>query len=402
MNRSTCGGVRNTSTCDCSISSALNECRWEPAKPFGVELIVIVAFFYVVVFVMACLWNTLVIAIFIKNRHRLQEPSSLFLFTLAVVDILEAISSIPFYITALIGGGWIIGDTDATRERTCVALGFIFGVFLLATVHLLALISFDRFLYIVHPLKYGKWMNLPKALCLAGMVLSVPVVLASLPFFGFGKLGYSPFIGVCVFRWEGERNYVLTIAIEALFPTVATIIFTLWTYIHAKRFLRRRNARQMSYSFPKELVHSVSIKNQELERTLTHTFFLLLFSQAVCFAPGIVTAIVGFFVGYVNIPTPIYIIDFLIIVSSVAINPIIQSLSRTQIRKYVKKLFHKLKCCWHMQSLQTESHELQQQEDTRCSSDYATNNEQDNRPIQALSQCNATTYIIDPIRGTLV
>lgn len=53
--------------------------------------------------------------------------------------------------------------------------------------------------------------------------------LASLPFFGFGELGFSPYIGVCTLRWEGEREYIVTIAVEALLPILGTIIFTLWT-----------------------------------------------------------------------------------------------------------------------------------------------------------------------------
>lgn len=185
MNQSTCDGVLNTSTCDCSTSYSLNECLWKPITPFGVGLVVIVGFIYLIVFVMAFVWNTFVIAIFIKDRHLLQEPSSLFLFTLAVVDVVEAVLSIPFYVTALIGGGWIIGNTDAVRERTCIALAFIFSVFLFTTVHLIAVISFDRFLYIVYPLKYAKWMSLPKALCMAGLVLCVPLV-----------LGFSTFLWV--------------------------------------------------------------------------------------------------------------------------------------------------------------------------------------------------------------
>ena len=346
MNVSGCGGDLNTNSCECNRSSSvLNECLWKPAVPYSQPLVVLVVLFYFVILLLAVAWNGLVIFVFVKNRLKLwQEPSSVFLFTLAVVDILEAVLSLPFYIAAFIAGGWIFGSTDVIREGMCVAVGFIFSVFLLATVHLIALISFDRFLYIVYPLKYTQWMNSFRALCLTGIVSIVPLILASTPFFGFGEFGYSPFLGVCLFRWEGERPYVITVVAEVLIPIVATIVFTVWTYIHAKRYLRRRHMRQISYVASMESQGDISARNRKVSRALTRTFSLLLVSQAICFTPGILTAVIGFFVGFVNIPTAVFLIAFVIIISNAGINPIIQSLSRRQFRHYPYLLIRKLSC----------------------------------------------------------
>ena len=343
MNVSSCGGDLDNNSCECvRSSSVLNECLWKPEVPYSQPLVVLIVLFYFVILLLAVAWNGLVIFVFVKNRLKLwQEPSSVFLFTLAVVDVLEAVLSLPFYITAFIAGGWIFGSTDVIREGMCVAVGFIFSVFLLATVHLIALISFDRFLYIVYPLKYTQWMNSFRALCLTGIVSIVPLILASTPLFGFGKFGYSPFLGVCLFRWEGEQAYVITVVAEVLIPIVATIVFTVWTYIHAKRYLRRRHMRQASYVASQG---DISARNQKVNRALTRIFVLLLVSQAICFTPGIITAVIGFFVGFVNIPTAIFLIAFVVIISNAGINPIIQSLSRRQFRHYPYLLIRKLSC----------------------------------------------------------
>ena len=396
-----CESVRVNSSCICNHSATLNECLWRPEKPYSVALVVIVTFFYIVIFVTAVVWNTFVIAIFFKDRHLFRTPFSLFLFLLAVVDLLEAILAIPFYITALIGGGWIIGNTDSVRDGTCVTLAFIFSMFLFTTVHLLAVISFDRFLYIVYPLKYRQWMTLPKAIILAVVASFIPIVLALLPFFGFGELGYSPFIAACLFRWEGERAYVITIAVEALIPIVATVVFTMWTYIYAKRFLRRRHFRQKS-------IDESTVRTQNAERTLTRTFALLLISQAICFAPGILTAFVGFFVGYINIPPSVLITDLLIIISSVAINPLIQSLSRTQIRHYLTPL---LQChrCTLVPTVREVEHSQQNGANihTECTSNAVSIDHSDlckAEQLQSGEVYNRTlkNYDIDPIKGTLV
>ena len=398
---SICESVSTNESCVCN-SSVLNECLWEPEVPYSIALAVILAFSYIVIFFLAFCWNTFVISVFMKDRYLLQEPSSLFLFLFAVVDVLQTILAIPFYLAAIIGGGWIFGSTDTIREGVCIAVAFLFCMFLFMTVHLLAVIAFDRYLFIVHPLKYRQWMSLPKAVCLVSLVSIVPLILASLPFFGFGRLGYSPVVGVCVFRWEGERPYVITVAAEAMLPIIATVVFTLWTYIHVKRFLNRRHIRQMS-------IDMTTVKNQRVQRTLTRTFVLLLISQAVCFTPGIITAFVGFFVEYRNIPSTVFVIDFLIIVSSVAINPIIQTLSRSNFRNYLTLLFHKLRCKQRELTPAIEQCIESRTSNgegciTELSSTSIVNTNQ--VPFQADNITASTQFIecydIDPIHGTLV
>lgn len=390
MNQSGCG----SGYCDCGSSTVLNECLWK--APYGTPTAVIVAIFFILILLFALVWNGLVIFIFIKDRYLLKEPSSVYLFLLAVVDTLEVVLSIPFYVVTLIAGEWIFGPTDAVREAVCIAVGYIFSLFLFTTVHLIALISFDRFLYIVHALNYRKWMNPTRALCLTGVVLIVPLILASTPLFGFGKLEFSPIIGLCVFRWEGQRPYVLSVAAEALLPVGATIVFTMWTYIYVKRFLRRKHARQISHA---DDLGNTPSRNKKVERTLTRTFTLLVISQAICFAPGIVTALVGFFVGYAHIPSEIFLIDFVIIVSNAGVNPLMQSLSRTRIRRYLSFLIHLLTCCrTHSVPVKESSDEAKCQE--HCQSTTQT-------PSAAcqeiMSQSSLTIrYNIDPIRGTLV
>ena len=327
-----------------------------------------------------------------KDKYPLKEPSSLFLFLLAVVDLLETVLAIPFYTAAIVGGGWIFGHTDTIREGVCIAVAFLFSFFLFMTVHVLAVISFDRYLFIVHPLKYRKWKSLPKAMCLVSLVSIAPLVLASLPFVGFGRLGYSPIIGVCLFRWEGERPYVILVAAEAMIPIIATLVFTLWTYVHVRMFLKRRHVRQIS-------IDVTTVRNRGVQRTLTQTFVLLLVSQAVCFTPGIITAFVGLLVGYRNIPSPVLAFDLLIIVSSVAINPIIQSLSRSNFRKYLILIWHKLRC--QRRHLTPPIETSIETEENRTINELSTTSVPTTNQVLREAR-SIDCYDIDPINGTLV
>ena len=326
----------------CNASSgSLNECLWR--IPHSEPVAGLVATFYLFIFFTAFFWNLLVIVIFLKERMLIREPSSMFLLALAVVDFLDAVLSVPFYVAALIGGGWIFGDTDEVRQDVCTAVGFVFTLFLLMTVHILALIAFDRFVYIVFAVRYEKWMTPKTTLLMTLVVAIVPVILSAAPLFGFGSLGFSDVLGVCVFRWAGYREYVITVGIEAMIPIVATIVFTLWTYIYVKRFLSRRHENR-SYFSTSASREQLNTEKRQTDRALARTFTLLLVSQVICFTPGLLTAFIGFFVGYDNVPPSILLIDFVIITASVAVNPVIQTLTKRKIRAHFFRLLNMMSC----------------------------------------------------------
>ena len=426
MNVSGCDWKNGSGGCGCEISSRLNECMWQ--IPHSEPVAGIIAFAYVVIFVLAFSWNILVIGIFLKDRKLLQQPSSVFLLGLAVVDFLEALLSIPFYTAALIGGGWIFGDTDETRQGVCTAVGLFLSVFLFLTVHLLALVSFDRFLYIVFAVKYEQWMKPWRALLLASIVSIVPLILASTPLYGFGELRYSDTLGVCTFGWIGQRVYVVVVGIEALLPITAIIVFTLWTWIYVKRFLKRRHKRQKQFTITQQDLFELNVKKQQLERTLTRVFSLLLVSQLVCFTPGILIVFAGFFVGYENIPPAIPLIGFVTIISNAAINPIIQSLTRRSIRRYPYYFIYILTCGHFCAGVtQEESSDSQapmqsQCQMTRLTSIELLSQDGDTSRVPAQSQMTveiiakeegdtstvpterrlSNAYAIDPVEGTLV
>ena len=342
MNNSTLIPMNASGDDGCEVTKSLNECMWK--LPHSKPEAAIITVLYIIIFLTAFLWNSLVIFIFLKDRKLLKYPSSVFLLGLAIIDFLEAVLSIPFYVAALIGGGWIFGDTDKIRQGMCTAIGFFLSIFLLMSVHLLALISFDRFLNIVFAIKYDKLMNPWRALLLAFFVCIVPLILASTPFFGFGMLGFSDTVGVCIFRWAGHRFYVIMIGVEALLPITAIIVFTLWTYIYIKQFLNKRHERRLHFVTTEQERRELSSKKTDHQRTLTKAFTLLLVTQLMCFTPGILWAFIGFFIGYYSAPPIVPLFCFVVIISNAAINPLIQSLARTSFRRYLSRFIKTITC----------------------------------------------------------
>lgn len=102
---------------------------------------------------------------------------------------------------------------------------------------MLAVISFDRFLFIVRPHVHKRFMRPWIALTLVVGVWLLATLLSITPFWGLGMFGYLDIIGSCVLFWD---NLVFAIYTVIFAIVVIGIITTtsLWTFCFARKFLR--------------------------------------------------------------------------------------------------------------------------------------------------------------------
>ena len=328
------GSGNNDSSMCRTVDPALSESMW--SLPYTPAASGAIAAIYTAIFVIAFCWNLFLIGFMIKNRKMLRkEPSSIFLFCLAVVDFLEATSSIPFYIATLIQGGWFFGETDTMRMQFCCAIAFFLSLFLSLSVYLLAIIAFDRFLYIVYSFRYNRLMKPWRAWLIVLCVWVVPVIISSTPFYGFGAFFYFPACGACLFRWRLERDYVIVFCVLMVIPVVFILVFTIITYFYVRKFLRGNLRKRGQWS-----VTSLDARKAK-ERNLTRLFAALVMTQLVCFSPALLTAFIGRIFSYDNVPNVVFLIDFILVLLNSAMNPIIQSFLRKPIRDAVMSV---IKC----------------------------------------------------------
>lgn len=318
---------------DAVVTSApINESIW--AVHTSVTGSIITALLYGVVFLVGALLNPIIIGVIVVKK-RLREPSFIFLFCLALVDFSEVFLSTPFYIATHIGREWIIGTTDEEKRDTCEMVGFFVTLFLSVSVHILALIAFDRFFYIVFAVKYRKFLKQWVAWLLVLSVILICVIISSPPLYGFGELFFFQTAGACLFRWRGGSNYryVLFYSVEVFIPISVIFLFTLITFCYIKRHLHKRNKRQLEWTTKN---HKVKPKVAVLNRI----FGLLLVTQIICFGPALSTVLVGAIISFENVPDVVLLIDLILVLSNGAINPVIQAIVWKQVRTVMCK-----SCC---------------------------------------------------------
>ena len=94
-----------------------------------------------------------------NGRKSSKKSSTIFLFGLALSNLMMAVLYMPFVIIASGAEEWIFGSTDESRNVLCQIHGFIFAYATSTAIHTIAAISFDRFLFIVKPHLHRRFMT---------------------------------------------------------------------------------------------------------------------------------------------------------------------------------------------------------------------------------------------------
>ena len=264
----------------------------------------------------------------------LKDSTSVFLFCLAIVDLTKVITTLPFHIKTLIAGEWIFGDDDDTRQSVCNFSAFSITFSISMSIHILMLISFDRCLTFVYALKYDRVMTPLNAWLLAIATLIPSLIISTTPFYGLGRFFFSESFGGCVFDW-GYGFSGLYVG-ELLIVFVIMIVLSIITFIYIQHFLHKMQRRASQWSQNSSIITD---EHRLKQRAVTKIFIFLFLVQIVCFGPGILIAISGFFVGFENIPSTVYLVGFVIILLNPAINPILQSVFKKEVRETLSSMW---------------------------------------------------------------
>ena len=308
----------------------------------------IILFYECLVFVVSFSWNLFIIIYIFRHKKMLKEPPNIFFVNLAIADFLATVLCVPFYIITVGAESWTFGDTDCVRRGFCKAIGFVLSTLLLVSVYFLAAVAFDRFIAIARNWQYERIMSVKRAWI--GVIISwiVAILVASPPLYGFGIFFFENRLGACLFRWSRNREYVLFFVIQLLIPIIIITVCTLGTYCRVRKFLNKQHQRTIRH-ISRQATVRFEMKHKKRQKKVLWIFTTLLIVLTLCWAPGILTAMVGFFVGYEEIPGPVFVIDLMFVLSNIMLNPIVHAFFRKCIRNSIKSflysIMHKMMVC---------------------------------------------------------
>ena len=300
-------------------------------------------------FVLAFIPNLFIIIYTMFHCALLKQPSMIFLTGLALVNLLSSSLFIPFTIVTASVGEWVFGGTTEEKDGVCQFVGFMFTFTVGISVHLLAMISFDRFLLIVKPFVYRRYIT-PRTVFVSICVMCVYVALQDIaPFLGLGRYDFVPGLASCGPVYIGEEMYVAYFSAFRLVPIIVIVVTSIWTCCFTHSFLARtKNQTNEGLTSP-TYTQQNQVDNVYSKRVcfLFGIFGMLILVLVLSFLPYISISVVGIIIKFQNIPIPVLSAAPILFFMSYIANPIIQIYFRRDLSSFIAKKIKRInKYCW--------------------------------------------------------
>ena len=286
--------------------------------------------FYALIMVTGLVANLFVIIVTFCHPKSLKKPSTIFLTSLLLADLVLVVLVMPFSVISTASGEWIFGQSTKEKYGVCKFVGFMLWYGALLVTATLAIVSFDRCLSIVKPFIHKQYMKPHTAVIIVVIAWIILAVLNTTPFYGFGIFSYGSDQGTCTPDWSEQVPYLSFFVVIFLIMIVTIVVTSIWTCCFTRRFLEQHQSGSNIYV--------------NKNRKLIGIFGSLLLACALCFGPALITAIVTIFT-YVPFTSAISIFCFFCITVA---NPLIQSFFRPDVRDTFKYMFSK--CLSHTPS----------------------------------------------------
>ena len=273
--------------------------------------------------------NTLVLILTFCNIRVLKQPSIIFLTNLAKGNLVTSVFFASTYAATMGFEEWVFGDTVQQKIATCQFAGFIKTNTIISTSFAFALISFDRFLFIVKPLIYKNRIKpwIAVTACFSSWVVSA--MMSVIPLLGLGMYEFEPNTGGCLIK--GDSRIFVTIAFFLVSACLTIIsVTTLWTFCFTYKFVKCLENQTINDS-----------KNVYYNRRVKKLFgifgALITVTVASYILPGVIF-ILRIVLGSERIPALLATTSKVLYVLNTVFNPIIQLYFRNDLIKRIQVL----------------------------------------------------------------
>lgn len=280
----------------------------------------------------------------------LHQPAHILLFNLAITDLLVSITIMPFTITSGITREFVFGESDYVRCKVCQT-GMIFTVLSSVSLHTLALLSLDRFLFIFLPFHYKKLVTAKRVAVTLLAVWVLCIVLSVPPLFGFGEIKFATSVGNCFVSFFGETHltkniyYILLILLEALIPVIVLIVTNVWLLClmrrHFAHVLRARKSLTAAEKAErrKSIREKVYKQHNHQQLQLLRVFGAVFLSNFITWLPALALALAAMVVDFDTVPAGVIAFVYLTYISHSVFHPLIEACFIFQLRDILTRCF---------------------------------------------------------------
>ena len=333
--------MNNTTINLCMNASAnsVTEGYWK-TKNFAVVLNQVTTAFLLLFIVVGLPWNIMVVIVAIKKRLY-HQPTIMLLLNLVGTDILILLIHYPNIIVIGIARGYVFGSTDVMRCQTCKFVIFVPLTLTMDSLFVIALISFDRFLFIYKPLQYQRKTNKRRTLVSIASTTMLSIAIGVIPAITPGAIVYDTdmFCSISIkIYW-----YIIVFISVACIALVVIVVCNIWViYIVLMNIKEVYNIRKSLYTLEKrkslmqDLSERVRDERHKKQLHLFRVFGGLLLSNILTWFP----LVLYFVLKILNVNMPLWVFSLVnvIFLSQVAIHPILETILITDVREPLKEM----------------------------------------------------------------
>lgn len=173
--------------------------------------------------------NGLVAMTFCKSRDLLAVTCNKFVLNMTVINVFTTVFVLPFVVATSVYDDWIF------RHVWCQVSGFLFILLSCALLLTLAALSYDRYYFILKPLRHPIHMSSTRAYMMIVMIWLFSLFMAILPLLGWGKYGYQRAKLSCTVLWHlySSGGYSKFFCGISIFTPLLIIIVSYFYILHA-------------------------------------------------------------------------------------------------------------------------------------------------------------------------
>ena len=173
--------------------------------------------------------NGLVAITFCKSRDLLSITCNKFVLNMTLINVFTTVLVLPFVVVTSFRDDWVF------RHGWCQVSGFLLILLSCALLLTLAALSYDRYYFIVKPLRHPIHMSSTRAYIMIIMIWLFSLFMASLPLLGWGKYGYQKAKLSCTVLWHlySSGGYSKFFCVISIFMPLLTIIVSYFYILRA-------------------------------------------------------------------------------------------------------------------------------------------------------------------------
>lgn len=295
----------------------------------GKSQVVLEAICLILIMVIAVCGNLSVFYIIYKSP-RLRNLFGIYMFCLALSDLLMAAFIMPLSLDIL------INSRQTINNSACSFQGFFILVLAWSSLHIMTLMAVNRYFRVVKRSLYLRVFTKRSCLMMIIIVVFFAGVFVLIPIFsGFAKFEFWPARAACFMilttSFPGIRRAFIAfyLVVYTIFPM--TVIGYCYFKVHRVVSLHKRAV------FPRHggLCPFISVE----EIRVTKTIFCVVFGFILCWIPSIIVEMLNSIYGSRSLPRWSYMIYIYLAYVSCATNPIIYGVTNKIFRKILRRSF---------------------------------------------------------------